>query len=109
MGKAHVPKGSRRGKGGKRGDRRGGVSKNGVDYHGASKDGSLCSSGKWGWTNRAGAKTLLRALRHGGDHGSRVYRCPECDRFHVGHIPVDVRQGKLGVRDVYGRDDEATA
>lgn len=104
MPKKYVPKGSRRGKGGKRVEKRGGVSRGGVDYHGASK--TACPSGKWRWVDRAGAKTLLKALRNNGDHGSRVYRCFDCDGFHVGHMPKDVRAGKLSTRDIYGPKPE---
>lgn len=98
MPKKYAPKGSRVGKGGKRA-RRSTTSKNGVDYHGATKD--ACSSKKWGWPSREGARSLLRTLRNAGDHGSRVYRCPECALFHVGHIPRVVRNGETSATEFY--------
>jgi hypothetical protein len=77
---------------------------NGVDYRGATKAG--CSSGKWAWKERAGAKTLSRALRKSGSKGKgvREYRCPECDRWHVGHLPFEAKRGHRSARDVYGLD-----
>lgn len=100
--KGYVPKGSRKGRGGKR-PHRSKPSKAGVDYRGATKDGT-CSSGRWAWPERAGAKSLLRTLRRNGDHGSRVYRCPECNLFHVGHLPKVVRDGDAGAGEVYPRN-----
>lgn len=73
---------------------------NGVDYNGATKAG--CTSGKWGWVERAGAKTLSRALRKSGGKGVREYVCPECGRWHVGHLPFEARRGHRSAREVYG-------
>jgi hypothetical protein len=100
MTKPRKPGGSRQGRGGKR-SHHASVSKNGVDYRTASTDG--CRTRKWGWPldQKKGAKTLLRALRNAGDHGSRVYRCPECDRWHVGHLPAAIRDGRLGASDMF--------
>lgn len=95
---------SRRAKPGEaRGKARVGVSAmatNGVDYRGATKSG--CSSGKWAWTERPGAKTLSKALRKSGGKGVREYLCPECDRWHVGHLPFEAKRGHRSARDVYG-------
>jgi hypothetical protein len=83
--------------------RHSGASTNGVDYHTATKEG--CSSGKWGWTERAGAKTLVRILRKEGGGKIREYACLECGRWHVGHMPKDVLKGRLGARDIYRPDE----
>ena len=97
-----MPKGSRKGKGGKWASKgRDAADRNGVDYRTASKEG--CSSGKWAWQTRAGAKTLVKALRHQGDSKVREYRCPECDRWHVGHLPVGVAEGRVSSAQVYAR------
>lgn len=106
MGSHKKRSGNKSGRGGKRqADRRFGTSTNGVDYTGASKSG--CSTGKWGWPTRAGAKSLGKVLRnHGGKRakGVREYLCPECSRWHVGHLPRSVRAGKAASRDIYGAE-----
>lgn len=79
-----------------------GVEKNGVDYTGASRVG--CSTGKWGWLNREGAKTLARALRKEGSGAVRTYSCPECGRWHVGHIPFETRRGYRSANEVHGNE-----
>lgn len=83
------------------------TSLNGIDYRGASK--STCPSGKWGWLPeyKAGAKTLLKALKHQGDRGSRVYRCGACDRWHVGRQPRAVAEGRISAREFYDLDGAA--
>lgn len=93
---------SRRHSGHKRRKGHEGADRNGVDYKAATKDG--CSSGKWGWhaDHRAGAKSLVRKLRKEGDGKVREYVCPECGRWHVGHMPLDVLKGRRGARDIYG-------
>ena len=84
-----------------------GASRNGVDYTGATKSG--CSSGKWGWPNdekgRRGARTLKRVLRraNGADGAVREYVCPECGRWHVGHLPTTARRGKSAAGDYYAK------
>lgn len=105
MGNHKKRSGNKSGRGGKRENQRQryGASTNGVDYTGASKAG--CSSGKWAWPTRAGAKSLGKVLRnHGGKRakGVREYLCPECNRWHVGHLPRSVRKGKASSADVYG-------
>jgi hypothetical protein len=83
-----------------------GASSNGVDYNSATKVG--CSSGKWGWAPeaRAGAKSLVRALRKAGDHKVREFMCPECGRWHVGGMPKDVQRGRRAASDIYPRSNE---
>jgi hypothetical protein len=73
----------------------------GVDYGTATREG--CSSGKWGWSERAGAKTLAKALRQTGESAVRVYPCDECGRYHVGHLPFETRRGHRSADDYYGR------
>lgn len=83
------------------------TSKNGVDYTHATKAG--CSSGKWAWLNtpegRKGAKSLIRALKKAGGEGKglREYVCPECDRWHVGHLPYEARRGLRSADAVYAK------
>lgn len=80
---------------------------NGVNYSKATRSG--CSTGKWAWQldDRAGAKTLVKTLRKGGRNESkdgghvREYVCPECDRWHVGHLPGRVMSGEASADDVF--------
>lgn len=103
MSKGHGSRnGSRKGHQGKRPSPYAAASKNGVDYTGASKVG--CSSGKWGWIEKAGAKSLSKALRQQGGKGVREYVCPECSRWHVGHLPFETLRGRRSARQVYGLD-----
>lgn len=63
----------------------------------------ICSSGKQSYFTRAGAKTLVRALKAEGDKGVRAYHCPECDHFHAGHLPDVVRRGDQTATEIYQR------
>lgn len=73
----------------------------GVDYGHATREG--CSSLKWGWNEKAGARTLSKALRAAGEKAVRVYICDECGRYHVGHLPFETRRGHRSADDYYGR------
>lgn len=105
MSRGHRSKsGNRAGRQGKRSEKGRLSPVNGVDFRGASKAG--CSSGKWAWTDTDGgrerARSLKRALRKQGDgEGVREYLCPECDRWHVGHLPRAVLAGETSVAEWY--------
>lgn len=60
--------------------------------------------GKFYYASRAEAKLAIRGMRRGGppentgDGAANVkpYRCPHCDRWHVGHRPgTDARVRKM--------------
>lgn len=72
----------------------------GVDYAGASR--TVCPTGKWAFPDKAGARTLVKALRRQGESGMHAYDCPECFGWHAGHTPAAVRIGLLPAREVYG-------
>lgn len=61
----------------------------------------VCRSGKKAFWTKAGARALVRVLRAEGDKGVRAYHCPDCDYFHVGHLPYVVRRGQVAARDAY--------
>lgn len=63
----------------------------------------VCSTGKQAYFTRAGARTLVRALKAEGDKGVRAYRCPECNHFHAGHMPDVVRRGEKTAGEIYRR------
>lgn len=55
-----------------------------------------CPSHKVAYATRAQAKKSAR--RH-QDKTLGVYRCPDCDWFHLGHKPQCVRNGELDKAD----------
>jgi hypothetical protein len=53
----------------------------------------VCSTGKVGYRSRRLAKLARRRATHlrsgSSKYGSvRPYRCPECDLWHLGHVPT---------------------
>jgi hypothetical protein len=98
---------NRKGKGGKRQPKVNSRSpKTGTVYTSAVREG--CSSGKWAWHVAAEARSAVRSMKRMGDRAVRAYLCPECSRWHVGHLPRAVREGRISVADYYGDGDEAT-
>lgn len=56
--------------------------------------------GKMAFDSRARAKRHIRML---GDSGMRPYRCDAIDGYwHIGHLPLAVKQGKATAAEVYG-------
>lgn len=51
-----------------------------------------CSTGKVQFANRKQAK---RGRRFRNLEGVSVYRCTECDWFHLGHLPKRVKNGEV--------------
>lgn len=49
-----------------------------------------CSTGKLQYANRKQAKI---GRRRTGDSSLSLYRCPECDWIHLGHMLRNVRNG----------------
>ena len=63
-----------------------------------------CSSKKWAWPTRRGAKAAALNLRRRERGATRPYRCVECGAWHVGHIPRAVARGEMSVEEWYGRE-----
>lgn len=42
-----------------------------------------------------------------GDRGLRPYKCEPCNSWHLGHLPIAIRRGEKGRREVYGGDEAA--
>ncbi len=57
------------------------------------------------YQSRSRARKEARRLRKAtGAKGVRPYRCDACPGiWHVGHLPLRVRAGKVSAFDVYGR------
>lgn len=47
-------------------------------------------TGKRGFRARKAAKA---AARRGGLRDLSTYRCPDCNHFHLGHLPAGIRHG----------------
>jgi hypothetical protein len=62
---------------------------------------SRCSTGKWAWSTRRGAKVAAR-VKHPDDPRLRAYRCDECSHWHIGHIPPAVARGDMSAAQWYG-------
>lgn len=52
-----------------------------------------CSTGKVRFPTRRQARVARRKIPTGDPLS--VYRCPECDWFHLGHRPPRVRNGEV--------------
>lgn len=63
----------------------------------------LCPTGKRSYVTRAGAKRLVRVLKAEGDKGVRPYWCEDCEHWHAGHLPDDVRTGRRSAAEIYRR------
>lgn len=54
-----------------------------------------CSTGKRAFSSRKGARDQnLRQIHNGLDRLS-AYKCAECHQWHLGHLPRDVKSGKM--------------
>lgn len=63
-----------------------------------------CATGKWCFTSRKEAKTLLRTLKQQGEgKACRAYECRDCGYWHVGHLPHMVRRGIVSQNEFYTR------
>lgn len=65
----------------------------------------VCETGKRAYWTKAAARGTVKELRKEPDgKGLCAYACPHCDYFHIGHLPKDVRRGKVTRQDVYGKE-----
>lgn len=63
------------------------------------------TSGKRGYWSRGDAKTARSRQRFEGLH---IYRCADCGRFHLGHLPLLVTSGVVTRGDYYDAVRERT-
>lgn len=65
----------------------------------------ICVSNKRAYWTKAAARGVVKELRkEPGGKGLCAYACSDCSYFHVGHLPKDVRRGKVTRQDIYGRE-----
>lgn len=70
---------------------------------------ALQCEGKVGHADRRAARRARNATRGGSGHLS-IYRCPWCDRFHIGHAWIDPYVSELEERTLARRlEAEAAA
>lgn len=60
--------------------------------------------GKRSYESKGDARAAAKYLRSKGGKGLNVYACvaPGGSGWHVGHLPADIRAGKVSRRTVYG-------
>jgi hypothetical protein len=67
-----------------------------------------------GWAVRSGTcpsgKIVYYSRKQAREHSRRIsnqtgkmrpYQCPECDNWHIGHLPRAVRQGEVAADEYY--------
>lgn len=66
--------------------------------------GTTNQCGKRAYLSRKEARKATRRLKQEGK-GDRMreYRCPDCDRWHIGHLPQRVYRGDMSADEFYGR------
>lgn len=51
------------------------------------------------YRSRQEARKAIRMMP--AEKGLREYRCPDCDDWHVGHMPRSVRRGRRTSPEIY--------
>lgn len=50
-----------------------------------------CTSGKRSFISRAAARRAARDAKNTGAGHMRPYMCPDCETWHIGHLPYHIR------------------
>jgi len=61
-----------------------------------------CSTGKRAYPSKKSARAARRDQRQRGGDLLSAYQCAECMAFHLGHMPLVVKQGQKSRSEVYG-------
>ena len=61
-------------------------------------EGSDCPTGKEQFANRKAARDGVKKAHARGDHAMSIYRCMQCECYHVGHKRRAVKRKALGGR-----------